>query len=370
MDEQSHSTSHTIAAWGVSLTAIHCPQCKEAHLVPEDDVPPRCPFCLQGPVEPQPALLPEEPPEQTVPYGISKSRLDGILERWAQGIWFRPSDLQAQVLSRRARPYLVPLWLVDGQVEAEWKADVGFDYQVVSSQERYRDGAGWSSQQVEETRVRWEPRVGRLRRGYENLAAPALDDHRQVMARLGEYDLRQRESYDPDVTAQAAIRVPTLEPEAAWPGAETALVQAAQTECQQAAGADHIRDFAIDARYSGLNWTLLLLPAYVTWYKEGDQVWPLLINGQNGRVSGARRASASKARTASIIAGAVALLLILLGGLMALGGLVFPPLLAVGGVVLLIGVIPAIIAPIPMISVWAFNRRTDQGQRPHLASAR
>ena len=40
-----------------------------------------------------------------------------------------------------------------------------------------------------ETRVRWEPRVGRLNRAYENVAAPALDDHRALMARLGNLNL-------------------------------------------------------------------------------------------------------------------------------------------------------------------------------------
>jgi hypothetical protein len=235
---------------------------------------------------------------------------------------------------------------------------VGFDYQVVSSQDRYRDGAGWSSQEVQETRVRWEPRVGRLERQYENLPAPALDDHRKLMGRLGDYNLSQRTVYAPEAVSDGAVRIPTLEPEAAWPGAQTAFVRAAQAECQQAAAADHIRDFTIDAQYSGLNWTLLLLPAYVTWYEESGQVWPVLVNGQIGHVSGARRASPRKARNASLITGAIALLLILLGGLLSLVGLLFPPLIAVGGVILLVGVVPALIAPIPAIAVWAYNRRS------------
>jgi hypothetical protein len=354
---QERPTETDVAAvWGVPLTAIHCAHCGEAHLVTE--IPPRCPFCLKGPVEPQPAYLPEEPPEQAVGYQVSRSRLSAILEQWAKGIWFRPNDLKADVLTQRARRYLVPLWLVDGQVRAAWRADVGFDYQVVSSQDHYRDGAGWSSQEVQETRVRWEPRMGRLERRYENLPTPALDDHRQLMGRLGDYDLGQRDAYTPDAVSDGAVRIPTLEPEAAWPGAQTAFVRAAQAECQQAAGADHIRDFTIDAQYSSLNWTLLLLPAYVTWYEEGGRAWPLLINGQSGRVSGARRASARKAKVASLVIGAAALLLILLGGLLALVGLLFPPLIAIGGVILLVGVLPALVAPIPAIAVWAFNRKS------------
>jgi hypothetical protein len=341
------------------LAAVHCAHCGEAHLVPEDAIPPRCPFCFQGPVATQPAYLREEPPEQALPYGVSERRLAGVLERWTKGIWFRPAELKAEVMMQRAHRYLVPLWLVDGQVRAAWRADVGFDYQVVSYQDRYSDGTGWRSQEVKEGRVRWEPRVGRLARTYENLPAPALDDHRALMNRLGNFDLDQRTGYDPEAVTGAVVRIPSLEPEAAWPGAEDGFVRAAGAECRQAAGADHIRDLALEAEYSGLNWTLLLLPAYTTWYREGERVWPVLINGQNGRVSGVRRASAHKAGTTSLILGGVALLLFVLGGLLALLGALFPPLVALGGVILFIGVLLAVIAPIPTIGVWVFNRRSS-----------
>ena len=99
------------------------------------------------------------------------------------------------------------------------------------------------------------------------------------------------------------MRLTTLEPENAWGGAQAAFVRAAGADCRQAAGADHVRDFRLEATYEDLNWTLLLLPAYVAWYREGDQVWPILINGQSGRVSGARRGSARKANTTSLVLG-------------------------------------------------------------------
>jgi hypothetical protein len=368
-EEKSAPKSQAIeAVWGVPLTAVHCATCGEAHLVPQALVPQpggearlRCPFCLQKTATPQPTLLREEPPEQVLPYQVSPQQLAGTLERWAKGIWFRPTDLKADTLAKRAQRYLVPLWLVDGHVEATWRADVGFDYQVVSYQDRYRDGAGWSSQEVKETRVRWEPRVGRLDRVYENVAAPALDDHRQVMSRLGNFDLSQRDDYAPQAANEAAVRIPTLDPQAAWPGAEAAFVRTAQAECQQASGADHIRDFTIQAAYSDPNWTLLLLPAFVTWYEEGEQVWPVLVNGQSGHVSGAKRASARKANVTSLVLGAIALVLFLLGGALSLLGAVLPPIIAVGGVILLLGVLLAVAAPIPAISVWVFNRRSSSG---------
>ena len=210
-----------------------------------------------------------------------------------------------------------------------------------------------------ETRVRWEPRVGRLNRAYENVAAPALDDHRALMARLGNLNLSQRTGYSPEAVAGAVVRFPSLEPEAAWPGVAAAFVRAAQAECRQAASADHIRDFVLQAEYSDLNWTLLLLPAYVTWYQEGERIWPVLVNGQNGCVSGVRQASARKANVTSLVLGAVGLLLFLVGGGLALLGAALPPAAMVGLVILVIGLLLAVAAPIPAIGIWVFNRRSS-----------
>jgi hypothetical protein len=217
---------------------------------------------------------------------------------------------------------------------------------------------GWRSQEVREDRVRWEPRVGRIDRAYENIAAPALEDHRGLTRRVGDFDLSQRAGYAPDAVADGTVRLPTLEPEEAWDGAQAAFARAAGADCRQATGADHMRDFRLEATYEDLNWTQLLLPAYVTWYQEGEQVWPVLINGQTGRVSGARRGSARKANTTSLVLGGVAAILFLLGGLLSLLGAVFPPAVAVGGVILVLGLLLGMVAPIPAISVWVSNRRS------------
>jgi hypothetical protein len=351
------------AAWGVMWVAVHCERCGVAHLVPAEAPPECCPLCMRGSVRLQPIYLRPEPPEQVVPYALSEARLDEILTRWAGGGLLRPDDLRPERLAARVQRYLLPLWLVDARVTGPWRAEVGFDYQVVSHQDRYREGGGWQSHQVEETRVRWEPRVGRLDRVYENVDAPALEDHRAVMARLGAVDRAERTAYAPGEADGAVVRVPTLAPEAAWPQAELALVRAAEEECRAAAGAEHVRRFEVEAAYRDQNWTLLLLPAYVTWYREGGEVWPLLINGQSGHVDGVRRASARKARSAGLALGIAAAVLFLLGGLLAILGAVLPPAAVVGAVLLVVGAGLGLAAPLPLIAAWARNRRSTLAGR-------
>ncbi len=356
MEEQT--ATDVAAVWGAPLEAIHCAHCGEAHLTPSDELPDRCPYCLKGPVASQPAYLRDEPPEQILPYAIDGQKLRAIFEQWTKGIWFRPNELKANVLTQRARRYFIPMWLVDGQVEGNWQADAGFDYEAVTYQDQYRDGHGWQSHKARERRVRWEPRAGQIRRAYENLDAPALDDHRQLMRRLGDFDLARRLPYRPEQVAGGTVRIPTLEPAEAWPGVEIAFERAVATDCQRASGADHIRSFNLNAAYKNLNWTLLLLPTYVTWYRAGDRIWPVLVNGQNGHVDGVRLADAHRANITSLILGVVGAALFVLGGLLTLVGLPFPLLAVFGGLMLVLGVILGLIAPIPAIGVWIFNRRS------------
>ena len=87
----------------------------------------------------------------------------------------------------------------------------------------------------------------------------------------------------------------------------------------------------------------------------------MLVNGQNGRVSGVRRALARKANVTSLILGVVGLLLFLAGGGLALLGAALSSAAVVGLVILVIGLLLAVAAPIPAIGVWVFNRRSSPG---------
>jgi hypothetical protein len=114
-----------------------------------------------------------------------------------------------------------------------------------------------------------------LQRHYANVAAPALSDQARLERLAGQYRRDQAGPFDPAQLGGAAVRVPDLPPESAWPAA---LDSAAAEECRQAAGAQHGRNFALRADYQSLNWTQLLLPLYVTYYSDdAGQAHPVYI---------------------------------------------------------------------------------------------
>ncbi len=299
------------------------------------------------------------------------------LEEWLRGLWLRPPDLRAEIVAARARPTCIPMWLVDARVQGEWRAEIGFDYQAVSSVERYGQGQGWRSQRIIEPRVRWEPRLGRLDRRHENVPVPALQDHGVLPGSLRRYDLRTSRPYTAEAIAGASIRIPTLEPSApadpgsvpsgsAWPEAERAIREATETDCLRAAGGQHARAFRWRMHASDVEWTLLLLPAYVSWYTEGGRAWPVFVNGQTGQVSGARLASRAAARTLGYIIGALGLVLLVAGVLLALVGVAVPPVAALGAVLAVVGLVTGVLALVPPLMVWEHNRRAVAALPPPL----
>jgi len=360
--ETRENVFDTQSTWGVPLEDVRCPHCDWHYLIPKDDVPAQCPHCFQAELVPlgEAALhLPYQlPPERVLPFAVDAATVRQNVATFASGIPFAPRDLNVDALRARVRRFYFPMWLVDGDVNALWDAEVGFDYEVVSHRERYADGGGWATEEVRENRVRWEPRAGRLDRHYDNIAAPASEGHAAFERALGSYALADACPYDAAGMRDICVRLPDRAQSAAWPDAIPGFQQAAAADVRRASRADHIRRFRWSPEYTNLNWSLLLLPVYATYYLDDEQQpQPVFISGQSGRVSGARRASMQRAQRAALIIAVVALLLFLLGLILGVVGLMLPPLIVVGIVLAVLSFMGGVIgALIPIVRVSRFNR--------------
>jgi hypothetical protein len=291
-----------------------------------------------------------------VPFRVAPGDLPGRLDTWVKGVWLRPKDFSVAALQGRlARGYL-PMWLVDAEATGAWQAQAGYDYEVASAKEHWQ-GSQWVTQHEKETRIRWEPRAGVLRRAYANAATPAVDDHAQLTAALGDFPFEAARPYDSTAAAEVTVRMPTLEAEGAWPFARTRLDERVTRDIQAAVGAQHTDQVKLELAYSNRHWTQLLLPIYTTAYQDDEGHWqPVIINGSTGQVSGVRRASQRVAWqwTGLMAAGAVGLFLLSL--LFSAVGVLLPPVLVVGGLVLVLSIIAGLAAPIPAVWAWQFNR--------------
>lgn len=314
-----------------------------------------CPNCLQAPlVEAESEtvanlLLPE--PEGILPFSVSSSLLQANLNNFIQRIPFKPRDLNVPNLMNRLQKVYMPLWWVDVAVKAQWQAEAGFDYEVVSHQDAYQ--GGWISREVKETRVKWEPRVGLLERQYQNIPAAALLDDREFKTQSGGFNLGGIQLDLADQINGVLVRLAQRDSQDAWSEAELNLRNTAGEQCREACKAQHIRQFQWTAEYADHHWTQLLLPVYMTYYTDINRKrhW-VMINGQNGKVSGDLNADLSQAIVSSmwiLAAGAIVFFI----------GLIASAILSMKliGVLLIIGGIwVALFSAYPFGRAWLFNR--------------
>lgn len=344
--------------WGLELQPAGCPLCRQAFLIEAAWLGKACPNCGQGKLEAQPALLRSEPPELLVPFEQKFAQLPALFQRFTDGVWLHTPDFTPEMLARRAVPVYWPMWLVDSDLRGIWQAEVGYDYQVKSSQESYGSGS-WQTRETVETRIRWEPRTGQIERHYNNIAVPARSDHERMKLLTGQYNLKRSIAYQPERAAQTGVQVPDQNPENAWSQARESLNRAAGEECQQAANGQHIRSFGIRAEYCNQHWTQLLLPVFTSYYLDDDgKAHMVFVNGQTGFVGGQKVASLKKGWQVAAVIGVVAAILLVLG-LIGIGtGLLIPGAAVVGGALAISGLVAGIAAFIPPIWAWMYNRNT------------
>lgn len=360
---ETNTTPSTTPTWYMGRHLLACATCNGTFVVPPEVVADICPYCGQADLTEITTTETEterpfhaQPPELVLPFARTQSSLLSELTQFVKRTWFSPADLTPDNLAARLRPVYVPMWLVDAQVQAQWQAEAGFDYQVVSHKESFQNGQ-WRTQQVRETRIRWEPRLGTLQRPYTNQAAPALEEFALLEQTLGKYRLDEAvRPFQPKDLHEAVAYLPNRPPQDAWPEAQAALKEAAAEECRQAAVADHIREFRWKPEFADPVWTQLLLPLYTTHYQDHEGVTRMLfVQGQTGTLRGQRRASMVKARRWSASLAAVAAVIFVVSMLVAVLADAGSGLLAAAGGGIAVALLVGVTAVLPLLMAWYAN---------------
>jgi hypothetical protein len=344
---------------GSVLHPAGCPVCEQVHLVDDDLLETPCLACAEGTLEPQPAKVSPEPPELYVPFGLTPAELRPKLKSFIRPVWFKTRELHVNTLMSRLTRVWVPMWLVDALVVGKWEGEVGYNYEVKSSQEHFKAGK-WTTEELIETRIRWEPRVGQICREVHNVAVRALDGHDQLETTVGIYDLRQAVPFERPVLVESSIRVADLRPQAAWMDAVSMIKSRVASYCRDAVGSDHMGEFFLQVEHQNLNWTWLLLPLYVTWYTDSSGKRRIItISGQTGKMNGARMASVKKGLVWASIILLLATTIGVVGLLSALLAIAFPPIVIVSLIILAFSFVFGCFAIWPVVRPWRWNKQEN-----------
>jgi hypothetical protein len=362
-------TMPNLAAWNTDLEFAACEACNWCYLVPANLPTGLCPHCRKQTL----ARLPVEranlahpyPPELILPFTLAQVDLESMTRDFAKGIPFAPAELNSAGLRERMTPLYLPIWLVDGCALAAWEAEVGFNYEVISHQESYDEyQGGWQSKEVREGRTRWEARAGRLNRTYQNIPSPAMEAAARLENALGGFSRVTAEPYRPELIGNAVVRLPDQTPADTWSEAAASIQHAATDECRRACGADQIRQFRWKAQFSELNWSLLLVPVFASYYLDDrEEPQPVFIHGQTGAITGARRSSVRQAQSASLKILLAGIVLLLIGLLVEFLARQAPGLNGTAILLEVLGVAGVVGTLVPIGMAWEFNRKEAGNKR-------
>lgn len=355
------SSNDVFSKWGRQLVPLVCDHCDWNYVSTSASNNEKCPHCFIGTLtrfELDEDKLPTvAPPEEVMPFRVPATAMPGIIEKFTEEIPFPSLSLNAIALTKRARKVYLPIWLVDGTVRAIWEAEAGYPYNVESFRSRY-SGGQWQSQKVHEKRTEWEERIGQLRRHYDNITAPALEEHNALMTYLGPFQQTPIEAYTPDSIEGVLVRLPNRSPDDALPDAQINFRQRALQDVTQATEAERLRGFNWKAGYQNLHWTQRLIPVVMSYYLDDDKTPRIvLVNAVTGHIAGEKRGSMRRARRITLIGFAVAAIV----ASVAIGSaLINPERDDIAAISAIIAALITFAALVPLIQVWRFNDRQEK----------
>ncbi len=318
--------------WGEARKELACQSCGALTTIPTDSLSHTCPFCGSNEVLQRSAAQDHIRPRYLIPFKIEAEACKQLTRSWMGSSWMTPSSLKNLANIPAFNGIYLPFWTFDATTHANWRAEVGH-----IETERYYDNGEWKTRTV--TRWKWEAELAELKSLRPGRARDKAFKRQIDQANPG---LRSGEltPYEAKYLAGLNAKAYDVPLEEAWEIGRREMREQTRDACLAQASSNQVRNFNMNLDFAEESWQYVLLPVYLTTYRVGEASYQVMVNGQNGLISGQRPADWNKIWLAiaalispGLFLGAIGLLTIPLGGVgLIIGGLGF--ILLVAGLII------------------------------------
>ncbi len=274
--------SQSNRGWGTQRQILHCDSCGSDLSISESTLTTTCLFCASNKVNVITSLEETLRPRFLIPFTVTRDQTQKIASQWLGKGWYHPDELARNAILRKFVGIYLPFWTFDTQVDARWRAQVGYE-----KTERHYNAR--EKRWVTRTRIDWRWENGKTHLNIDDfLVSGSHQRHisQLILKRLYPYDMNGLKTYQPDYLAgwQAQAYEVTLTD--AWASAKKAIREKAKTACHRDIPTHHVRNFSMSADFRDESWRYILLPVYLAAYKYDNQVYQVMLNGQTGAIAG------------------------------------------------------------------------------------
>ena len=274
-----------------------------------------CPFCDSTyVVEYSPEVTGRHPPEFVIGFAVSREQAMEKFRTWLnQNNWFRPGDLSksAQIDEKMNGVYL-PFWSFSLLAQSRWQATVG-EHWYRTETYTTTDSKGnrvTRTRRVQETE--WWPLAGRHHRYYSGYLISGSRGLTQAEAeQIKPFSLPALKRYEPYFLAGWINEEYSIDRAEALETSKRVFYGQEQANIAKFLPGDTHRQLQISTEFSQINSDLCLLPVYVLRYRYKEKLYRFLVNGQTGKLSGAKPYSPQRiAAGVGLALGVIALIVI------------------------------------------------------------
>lgn len=289
--------------WSSARQLLRCERCGAQNVLPPGHRHAECAYCGSNQLIETPEQADLIDPQAIGLMSLDSPQVENIARRWLKSGWLSPDSLGAAAGSLHLRPAYYSCWTFDGTLELNWACEVA---------ESGGSTKSWTPARGVETRFFNDVLVS----GIKSLPTRELE-------RLEPFHLFDLKEFQPDYVAGWPVIIYDVPlSDASLIGREKTLADVKPEIIEMAAVGREKRNVSVGAgSWSGLTFKHILLPIWIGTYRFGGKEYRLFINGQTGKVVGAKPRDQFK----TVMLGIIALMLLFLAvlaywGLMRGGG--------------------------------------------------
>lgn len=290
--ELTQRPASTLSAGGHE---IHCKGCGAITLLAGHAS--ACPFCDS------PLVLPvEEDRDTIVPDSLMPFKVEGRdagekFKVWVASRWFAPNDLAERAQRAKLDGVYLPYYTYDASTDTRYRGERGEYYYET---EHYKDSEG-NSQTRQVRKTRWYPASGSVQIDFDDtLVCASRSLPIGLIDGLEPWNLAELRKFEPAFLSGFMAERAVVDLREGLGIAKQKNDPRIDDEIRNDIGGDEQRISAKQTEYSQITFKLFLLPIWLSSFRYGERVFRVIVNAQNGEVSGERPFSKIKIALAVI----------------------------------------------------------------------
>ncbi len=268
-------------------TVIECSSCGATIELGNEKASGSCPYCGSNIVVTEKIMSILEP-DGLKPFLIEKKEIEKIFSKWIRGRWFAPNALKNLYQTGKVMGIYLPYWSFDNSTFCDYTAEGGID----RIEEYEMDGKTYTK-----TVTDWYYVTGHFKNNFKDVVvtgSKSLETY--LLKNLNGFNVRNTIKFNSGYLAGYSSEVFKIPMREGYQDAKRIMINTLENMVRNDVlrRYDQVRNIHMNIDWFDEYYRLLMLPVYSTSYLYNKETYQVIINGENGAISGEYPKSAVK----------------------------------------------------------------------------